>query len=72
MMNLNIENHGKIGQVRVGDTIIYLIAIIMEQIVNAKHKKKMWEYFVHQGCIMWRKIIFTHYNLLSSKLHLIE
>ena len=71
MTNQNIENLLKIGQGR-ADTIIYLIALIMERIVNAKHKKKMWEYFVHQVSIMWRKIIFTLCNQLSSKLHLID
>lgn len=34
-MNLNIENHGKIGQVKAEDMMIYLIAIIMDQTVNA-------------------------------------
>jgi hypothetical protein len=40
MMNQNTENLGRIGQARTADTMIYLIAIIMDQIVNVKHKKK--------------------------------
>jgi hypothetical protein len=35
MMNLNTENHGKIGLAKAEDTMIYLIVITMGQIVNA-------------------------------------
>lgn len=40
MMNQNTENHGKIGQAKKADMMIYLTVIIMDQIVNVKHKKK--------------------------------